>query len=378
MDQRQGPEIIPTADRTILFAGGGTGGHITPGLAIAERIAELDPGARCLFACSDRPIDAEMLDEAGAWFVALPAVPPSLRPAATLRFIRRYRQSMRLVRRLIGEHRVDQVVALGGFVAAPAVSAAARARVPVWLLNLDAAPGKANRVMARRCDHVVTAVPLPMRPGFAEEVVGMPIRRRALAPGDVAACRARLGLHPDRSTLLVTGASQGATSVNRFVTAFAAAHAPDFSDWQVLHLSGEADVATVQETYGSAGIDAVVRGFLHEMGLAWGAADLAVSRAGASSVAEAAANDVPTLFLPYPWHRDEHQRHNAEPLVACGGAVIQRDHVDAASNVQAVGPILRDLMTDPARRDAMRDALRARPRRDAAAEIARRLLRVGD
>ncbi|MHC5022948.1 MAG: UDP-N-acetylglucosamine--N-acetylmuramyl-(pentapeptide) pyrophosphoryl-undecaprenol N-acetylglucosamine transferase [Planctomycetota bacterium] len=374
MARRRPDDSAAEAPRTILFAGGGTGGHISPGLAIAERLAEIDPAARCLFICSERPLDAAMLDEVGAVSISVPATPPAVRPAAALRFLRRYRESLRAIRRALQEHRVDQVVALGGFVAAPAVSAAAREHIPVCLLNLDATPGKANRLMARRCDRVYSAVDLPERPEFAEAIVGMPIRRRALAPEDAAGCRARLGLDPGTPTLLITGASQGAASINRFVTSLAGSEPETFDDWQVLHLAGPKEEASVRAAYEAAEVPAVVLGFLHEMGLAWGAADLAVSRAGASSVAEAAANAVPTLFLPYPWHRDEHQRRNAEPLVAVGGAVLARDRIDASPNMREVGPVLRDLMTDHARRQAMHDALRANPPADAASDMARRLL----
>ena len=106
------------------------------------------------------------------------------------------------------------------------------------------------------------------------------------------------------------------------------------------------------------------------MGDAWGAADLAISRAGASSVAEAAANAVPTIFLPYPWHRDLHQRRNAEPLVAAGGAMLIEDRIEAPRNLAGVGPTLQELLVDDLRRQAMREALRSAAPADAAMTVA--------
>ena len=118
----------------------------------------------------------------------------------------------------------------------------------------------------------------------------------------------------------------------------------------------------------------MVTPFLHEMGLAWGSADLAISRAGASSVAEARANAVPTIFMPYPYHRDRHQENNAKPMVDAGGAVIETDNIDPARNAQAVGATMAALMADHQRRAAMRQSLRSHPGPDAAETVARMLV----
>ena len=362
---------------TVIFAGGGSGGHISPGLAIAERLGEIAPRITPLFVCSTRMIDATMLGDAGAEYVPVPATPPSVRPAAALRFFINFRRSKRMIQRLIRERNVIRVVTLGGFVAAPAVSAANSLGVAVMLVNLDAPPGKANRWMARRSDAVISAMEVPTMPGFASKVVGMPIRRRAVAQHDQRTCRARLGLDADAPTLLVTGASQGATSVNAFLAALAATHPEMFRGWQVYHLAGHGADEPLRKAYAAAGMNAKVEPFLNEMGLAWGAADLAISRAGANSVAEAAANSVPTLFLPYPYHKDMHQKHNAQPLVDLGGAVMAIDMIDAPENVRTISPLLRELMMDAGRRSSMRDKLKANPLPDAAAMIAKLLVSDG-
>ncbi len=362
----------------IVFAGGGSGGHLSPGLAVAERLAEQDPTVRTLFLCSQRPIDATMLTEAGAAYEPITASGLSVRPGRLARFVLDNRRGRREAERIMAADRPDRVVALGGFVAAPIVAAARRTGVAVTLMNLDNPPGKANRWMARRCvpgrDEVLSAVPLPDFPGFASEVIGMPVRRRALAVDDAASCRSSLGLDPQRRTLLVTGASQGAGSINDLMAHLVSHHAERFADWQVYHLTGSGAVDRVRAAYENAGVAGRVEAFEHDMGRAWGAADLAVSRAGASSVAEAASNAVPAVFLPYPHHRDAHQRRNAEPLERIGGAVIVEDAVDPAVNAETVGPAVLNLLDDGATLERMKQALRANRPPDAAAVLAGRLL----
>lgn len=362
------------AERCFIFAGGGSGGHISPGLAIAERLKEISPESKAMFVCSQRAIDATMLGDAGAEYVPVPATPPSIKPLAASRFLMNFHKSKRIVKRLIRDRKVARVVALGGFIAAPAVSAAHSCGIPVMLMNLDAPPGKANLWMAKKCNEVFTAIDLPMLPGFASRVVGMPIRRKAIAPADAAHCRARLGLPTNLPTLFVTGASQGATSINAFLIALAKAQPHMFRGWHVFHLAGHGAESSVCEGYAEAGISATVQPFLDDIGLAWGAADVAISRAGASSVAEAAANAVPTLFLPYPYHKDMHQKHNAQPLVDMGGAIMAIDCVDANENVRQVGPVLADVMRDSALRQQMKDAMKKHPPPDAAMTIARMLM----
>jgi UDP-N-acetylglucosamine--N-acetylmuramyl-(pentapeptide) pyrophosphoryl-undecaprenol N-acetylglucosamine transferase len=362
-----------TAVPSVIFAGGGSGGHLAPGLAIDERLREIAPGAKSIFLCSNRSIDATMLGEAGAHFVALPATPPSRHPLAVVRFIRNFWRSQRLASEIIARERPTCVVALGGFVAAPIAKAAWRRGVPVLLVNLDAPPGKSNRWLARYCQTIVSAVELPTLPGFASRVVGYPVRRRAIAPAAASECRLRLNLQPDVPVLLVTGASQGASSINAMMLELARRSREAFSGWQVLHLAGQGADEALRLGYSQAGVRAVVVPFLHEMGLAWGSADLAISRAGANSVAEIATNAVPAIFLPYPHHKDMHQRQNAHPLVRDGGAVIHDDAIDPSVNAESLVPLLRSLMSDALLRQQMRHALRRRVHHDAALTIAQML-----
>ena len=368
---------MSAAARTIAFAGGGSGGHLSPGLAIAERIREIAPAVRPLFLCSTRAIDAQMLGDAGVEHRPIPAAGLAWSPRGIASFVAGYVRGVAEAKRVLRQESVEHVVSLGGFVTGPVTAAARSLRIPITLVNLDATPGRANRIAARRAQRVISACETPGLPRFAEAIVGMPLRRSALAPAGRAECRGRLGLDPVRPCLLVTGASQGANSLNSFMVAFALKHRDLLGHWQVLHLAGQRgspSAAELDAAYARAGVRALVLPFLNEMGLAWGAAELALSRAGANSVAEAEANGVPAVFVPYPHHRDLHQEANARPLVAVGAAALAYDRLDVAANMVSIGGPLEALLADGRMRDAMEDALRARPQPDAADAIARSLL----
>ncbi len=270
-----------------------------------------------------------------------------------------------------------RVLATGGFVAAPVVQAARAERVPVILLNQDAPPGKANRWIARHASQIFTTAEIE-HAGW--ERIPPVVRRAAVAPDDTAECQLQLGLDPDRPVLFVTGASQGSRSVNELVAAFVLKNAAFLREngWQIILQTGAEDNAPWREACTEAGIPAVIERFFDAMGMCWGAADLAMSRAGAGSVAEAWANRVPTLFLPYPYHRDQHQRLNAEPLERAGGAVIETDRIDAGANLAGAGARLLDLLSAPSKRAAMCHALSALGPVDGAERLATQLLGGAD
>lgn len=356
---------------TIILAGGGSGGHVAPGLAIAEGLREIEPEVRVVFVCSERAIDASMLREAGETFVSLPARPFSAHPVKLVKFYRTFQSSRKSAKAILNREGARCVVALGGFVAAPVMAAARDLKLPRVLVNLDDPPGKANRMMALMGPRVLSAIDVASVRGFKHERVGFPIRERTIAPCEAIECRVRLGIAQDKPVLLVTGASQGASSINRLMIALADAQPEAFRGWQVVHLCGEGEIqGELERAYASAGVPAKVQPFTHEMGLAWGAAELAVSRAGANSVAEVSANAVPTVFLPYPYHKDQHQRRNAAPLVQAGGAMIVGDHIDARQNVEDAGTVIAELLSNEPKRRAMRESLAAHWTGNASREIA--------
>jgi UDP-N-acetylglucosamine--N-acetylmuramyl-(pentapeptide) pyrophosphoryl-undecaprenol N-acetylglucosamine transferase len=394
---------------TFVFAGGGTGGHLYPGLAIAAELRALTRvrgRVRCVFVCSDRPLDAEILSRAGAEYRVSRARPLSSSAGGLIKFAMHWGASVRAARRVLREMREDGsrvcVVAMGGYVAAPMAQASRLERVPMVLVNLDAIPGKANRWIAQYAGRVYTAARVrdggaTLEGGYAQHWMLVPPVIRAEADASAtgisagaarqAECRRRLGLDPQAPTLMVTGGSQGARSINEFVTALAASDAGQRvmktepiahgqKPWQVLHQTGKDADSAAADAYKRAGINAVVRPFTEQMADWWGASDLAVARAGAGNVAEVWANKTPTLFMPYPHHRDEHQRHNAASLEESGGARIARDLVDPKKNLDSVGPALLQLLESGEQRRQMRAGLEKLGPADGARRIAESLVEV--
>jgi len=350
----------------VIFAGGGTGGHLFPGIAIAEVLKARDSARVVVFACSQREIDARILkaqtlNGRAIDFRPNPGKPFGLKPRALLRFIGAWGGAVRHGRGLIGELRLaagganPAVVAMGGFVAAPLVQAARAERCRVLMMNLDAVPGRANRWIAGRADRILTTAAVPNATWTRIPPI---VRSAAHWPGTPAAARSSLGLDPEARTLFVTGASQGATSLNRLVMRLVADAPQLFQGWQIIHQTGPSDTADAKDAYAAANIRAVVEPFFDVMGPCWGAADCGLARAGAGSVAEAWANRVPTLFMPYPYHADQHQRANAQELFAAGGAEIADDLIDPIRNASgAAGAGLRTLLSDGGRRAAMSTGL---------------------
>ena len=371
----------------VIFAGGGTGGHLYPAIAISEQLGDRSDSVDSHFVCSTRPLDAKLLSEEGVAFTPVAARPFALSPLRLAEFVRTWPSVVRACRRVIASLRERGpvvVVAMGGFVSAPAASAARKARVPLVLVNLDATPGKANRWVAKRSDRVFTAAEPEGRWYAPWERVRPIVRWAAIADGDRAFCRRELGLDPDKPLLLVTGASQGARSINAMMVRMLQTQPSRFMGWQVIHQcgpatlggGGEFDESAIVAAYAKAGVPAVVKPLFREMGRVWGAAEVAISRCGAGSVAEAWANRVPCVFLPYPYHKDEHQRKNAIPLERAGGAVIVKDHVDAAANEADAGSVLLGLMDEPEKREAMTRRLRELGPPDGAGVVAEAILRL--
>jgi UDP-N-acetylglucosamine--N-acetylmuramyl-(pentapeptide) pyrophosphoryl-undecaprenol N-acetylglucosamine transferase len=239
------------------------------------------------------------------------------------------------------------------------------------LINLDAVPGKANRLIARSADAVISAAEVVGPCADRGWPVVPPIVRRSAMTGlSPAECRGRLGLDPARKTLLVTGGSQGAVSINRTVLRTFKDHAKELTDWQVIHQTGKGEEESAGAAYRAAGISAVVRAFFENMGEAWRASDLAVSRAGAGGVADAWAYHIPTLFMPNPYHKDQHQKHNAARLVRIGAARIIDDLMEETSNAEHAGVALRELLLRDDARRTMTTALQALGPADGASRLA--------
>ncbi|SDF55741.1 UDP-N-acetylglucosamine-N-acetylmuramylpentapeptide N-acetylglucosamine transferase [Blastococcus aurantiacus] len=314
----------PSHPLSIVLAGGGTGGHIEPMLALADALRRR-PGADLRITClgTERGMETRLVPARGYDLRLIPPVPLPRKPTVDLlRVPGRVRRAVAQTRALLDELEADVVVGFGGYVALPAYLAARRAGVPIVVHEQNALPGLANRIGARLAARV--AVTTPGTPLHAGVHVGMPLRV-AIGSLDRAAMRAEartaFGLEADRPTLLVFGGSQGAATLNR--AAVGAAGALSEAGIQVLHARGpkNTDVEVPPRT-GSAPY--VVVDYLERMDLAYAAADLALCRSGAVTVAELSAVGLPGVFVPLPIGNGE-QRRNALPVVEAGGGLLVED-----------------------------------------------------
>ncbi|GAA2174982.1 undecaprenyldiphospho-muramoylpentapeptide beta-N-acetylglucosaminyltransferase [Agrococcus versicolor] len=320
-----------------LFAGGGTAGHVNPLLATADRLREREPDARIVVLGTQEGLERELVPASGYELVTIPKLPFPRRPdAAAARFARSWAPTVRRVRALLAERDVDVVVGFGGYASAPAYRAAHLAHVPLAIHESNARPGMANRLGARWSRHVGLTYEPTSLPGT---VVGMPLRRSITTldrAGLRATARATLGLDADRPTLLVTGGSQGARSINRAVVEGAQAIVD--AGWQVLHLSGGR-----QTDFAPASVEHYVAvEYLDGMHLAYAAADLVLCRAGSLTVSELMAVGLPAVYVPLPFGNGE-QALNAHDQVAAGGAMLVDDGLLASGWVHDVlVPLLAD------------------------------------
>lgn len=344
--------------RTILFAGGGSGGHIYPNLAVLERLREADPAVSAHLLVSNRPVDQQIIRKEQLPFTALPALPLVMKPKPLWAFYQAYKHSEQVALDVIARTDASAMVATGGFVSGPAVAAAQKAGIPVALLNLDAVPGRANRFAASKATEAFTTYSSTQL--RRAQKIGMPLRRSVIGALKPEKARWDLGLRPDLDTILVFAGSQGSTSINSMMMELCtrAQHRKALENWQIIHLTGPDDEQAVQKAYDDAGVRGMAHSFCHKMGAVWSAATVAIGRAGAGSVAEAWANAVPTIFMPYPYHKDQHQRLNAEPLVSSGAALLQRDLVDPIENVNQIAGPLKALLANEHRLEKMRQIMR--------------------
>lgn len=302
-----------------LLAGGGTAGHVNPLLALADLIRAEDPDARIVVLGTREGLEARLVPERGYELVHIERLPFPRRPDLdALRFPARFARAVRQVRALIRERGIDVVVGFGGYASAPAYRAGAKESVPVVIHEANAKPGMANKLGARGTPYVgvtFAGTPIPNA-----RVTGMPLRpeitgldRAALR----AEARAHFGLDPDRRTLLVTGGSLGARAINRGISG--SADAIVAAGIQVLHIWGG---LTELEDPGVEGYAVIP--YCDRMDLALAACDLAVSRAGSTTVSELAGLGIPAVFVPYS-HGNGEQRFNAAGVVSAGGALLVED-----------------------------------------------------
>jgi len=332
-----------------------------------------------VFFGTQRPIDQQILGAVDCGLVRQTLSPLSAKPWRWPAVVLGLQASHRTCREFFHAHRPAVVIGTGGLASVAPVREAHRAGIPVAILNPDAVPGRANRYLARlaavvfaQWEETVGHYSRSVR----VEVFGCPVRA-AFQTARRQAGLAHFGLAPERRTLLVTGASQGARTINEAVLA-----SVDFlesaSHCQVLHLTGQSDHDWVERGYAGTRVAAKVMAYTENMAEALAASDLVLSRAGASTLAELTALGRPSVLMPYPFHRDQHQWANAECLARAGAARIVRDAVVANINGLALRAALEELMTDDDLRGRMSTAARRLGRPDAAERIAEEILRLAE
>jgi UDP-N-acetylglucosamine--N-acetylmuramyl-(pentapeptide) pyrophosphoryl-undecaprenol N-acetylglucosamine transferase len=348
----------------IVIAGGGTGGHLYPGLALAHEFMRLRPGSSVLFVGTERGLEARVVPREGFELATIRVrgiVGRGVwRAVATLvRLPVALAQAWAVLRRF----RPDLVVGVGGYAAGPTIVAARLTRRAVVLLEQNVLPGLTTRLLAPLADVVVAAFEDSRAACRGQvEVLGNPVRRAVVAAGRTAL--------PDAPALLVFGGSQGAVAINRAVTG-ALGRLAAIRGLSIVHQTGPTDHATTQRAYAAAGVTAKVEPYLDDMGAAYASAALVVSRAGATTVAELTACGRPAVLIPYPHAAHGHQERNARALEAAGAAqvILERD-----LSGERLGEVVAELLGDRPRLARMAEASRALGRPDAGEEIARRCL----
>ncbi|MCT1557833.1 undecaprenyldiphospho-muramoylpentapeptide beta-N-acetylglucosaminyltransferase [Helcobacillus massiliensis] len=349
-----------TTTRTVLVAGGGSAGHVSPMLATAEALVRDNDDIRVIALGTAAGLEADLVPDAGFELLTIDKVPFPRRPSLdALRFPGRLAAQIRTVRRLLREHDVRAIAGFGGYVCPPAYLAGAAARIPLIIHEANKRPGLANRLGARIARIVATAFEGSTLPKAVR--IGMPMRR-GIAHLDRAALRAEalehFGLAPDRPTLLVTGGSLGAQRLNAAIGATAQEIAQTGA--QSLHITGRGKSFPVEAEHYRQ-VEYVTR-----MELAYAAADLAVTRSGAGTVSELTAVGLPAVYVPLPIGNGE-QALNGQDVVDAGGALMVHD---ADFTADAVRSTVIPLLADDARRTEMARAARGFGITDAAEALA--------
>lgn len=359
-----------SCDPLFVFAGGGTGGHIFPGLAVAESLMDALPQSRILFLSTGRPVEDRIF--AGADFETLltPAIRMRDMIRHPMRFVAAFVKATSIAKRIIREQQPAAIIGLGGVASVPLIRVAKK--TPVVLLEQNVLPGRTTRWLAKR--HAVMLSFNRTRawlPNSDQHIVtGNPVQKSIQALVQPASDGRST---KSRQTLLVLGGSQGSQQVNAAVIAAVTALRSEFGAWKILHQTGAEDCERTRRAYQDLGIDHDVQEFFTDMGSIYRQATLAICRSGATTLAELALSGVPSIFIPYPNAKDDHQTLNARHFVDAQAALMvdsqDRSQVPAALQ-EALTTVIGNVNTLP----SMRQKMLAEGIPDAAKNVAREIL----
>ena len=359
----------------VIVSAGGTAGHTSPCEAVIEALRERDPLLHVQWIGRAGAIEERVAKRLGVSFRSVP-MEGWPRKQSLRRLVVGGKLAVSCVRAAtyIRRFRPQIVIGFGGYVTLPVLWAAQRAKITTAIHEQNSRLGMANRLAAKKADRIFLSFDptLGIPEGSSGEVCGNPVRGGFLHPMERAEARRQLGLDVDRPVLLVTGGSQGAQRLNEALAANLKPLADD--GVQVIWLAGKSGAENARVAAEKVDGAVQVYSFLDDMPAACAAADVIVSRAGASSTAEIAAIGRPSILVPYPFATDNHQEANARALEEHGAARVLLD--DACTADAFLGEV-RDLIEHPQVRERMADAARAMARPDAAGYIANELVELG-
>jgi len=331
----------------LIVTGGGTGGHLFPAIAVAHGIQSRAPGSSILFAGTGRQIDSQALSGLGfeREIISFSGV-KGLGAAGAARSAVRLPVALFQSWKVINRFKPDLVFAVGGYVTGPVLLAARLFRVPVCIHEQNSVPGLANRLAGMLANQV--CISLPCEPSFPEKktvMTGNPVRKEILAAAETKTIRNNRTM-----TLLILGGSQGAHRVNELMLEAATVLQAKSKGIRIIHQTGSGDEVMIRDGYEKIGLQAEVADFFTDMAALYCRADLVISRAGATTLAELAVMGLPALLIPYPHAADDHQTSNADYYVKSGGA--KRFQETDLSAVQLAGEVSA-LMQEPEKLQAM-------------------------
>ena len=401
-------ESIDGAAAHIVFAGGGTAGHLFPGLAVAEQLRQVAPETRITFAGTGKEFERRQVSRARFDYLALPCQPLPKSPGQLWRFIADNFAGARAAANFLSEQNVSLVVGLGSYASAPMGRAAVRHRIPLLLLEQNAYPGRATRHLAHKADVVCLALAkakLHLRTRGRVYVTGNPVRSEFVAnniphaPREESITRsvmdtmrvAETGAEPPvgvqalacvsssslkavlQRRLVVLGGSGGSSQLNSIVPKALHKVRSLLDGWEIVHQSGKDDRAETETLYAKLGLSASVVPFVVNMSQVLRCTDLVIGRAGGTTLAELAAVGVPAVLVPWSEAAGDHQRRNAEVFTRMGAAAT----LDVAAAIGRLDDALAELLVMPLThvetREAMAAAMRRMARPEATAEVVERI-----
>jgi UDP-N-acetylglucosamine--N-acetylmuramyl-(pentapeptide) pyrophosphoryl-undecaprenol N-acetylglucosamine transferase len=368
MPHSQSPGARNHRQSLYFFAGGGTGGHLFPGLTLAMALPSRDPAAESVFIGSERELERELVARHQFCHRVLPVEPLPTARRNPLKFCWRNWRAYRIASGWLRQERPAAVIGLGGFASVPTVLAASRLGIPTVLLEQNLLPGRATQWLSRRADLICLSFSESaayFSKAATTRLTGNPVRP------EIARLTAELpsAVSGGRPTLLVLGGSQGANSLNAAVARLVERWPGSFQGWRIIHQTGAQQAPEIRARYAALGLETVVEPFFREMVPIYREATLVISRAGATTLAELACVGAPAVLVPFPQAADNHQLLNAEAYAKAGAATTVLQAADPETTAARLAEAILPLLVAESRRAEMATAMRTQAHPDATGQV---------